>query len=55
MRFSYAKRGASRLPFLSFSLRRLRNCTIVLRLSASDTHRMRGVIRLWFALSPVES
>jgi hypothetical protein len=22
---------------------------------ASDTHRMRGVISLWFALSPVES
>src|SRR5262245_20280759 len=51
-----AKRGAKRIPFLSFyagSSRKLRwSCCVGF---ASDTHRMRGVISLVFALSPVES
>ena len=54
--FADAKRGARRLPFLSFyagSSRKLRgSCCVGF---ASDAHRMRGVISMVFALSPVES
>jgi len=52
----HAKRGARRLPFLSIFAGSSANLRVFLLCRfASDTHRMRGVISLWFALSPVES
>jgi hypothetical protein len=54
-----AKRGTRRLPVLLFSLGRQQNRLVVAYYDcpgfAADAHRMRGVISLCFALSPVES
>jgi len=52
----HAKRGARRLPFLSCFTESSANLrAFLLCRFARDTHRVRGVISLWFALSPVES
>jgi hypothetical protein len=54
-----AKRGARRLPVLLFLLCRPRSRPVLTDYDwlgfAADAHRMRGVISLCFALSPVES
>jgi hypothetical protein len=54
-----AKRGARRLPVLLFSLCRPQSRRVLTNYDwpgfAADAHRMRGVISLCFALSPVES
>jgi len=49
------KWGARRLPIMLFFAWSSANPAHCCTRFESDTHRMRGVIRLWFALSPVES
>jgi hypothetical protein len=50
------QKGERMAPLFVFSARSSANLRVFLLCRfASDTHRMRGVISLWFALSPVES